>query len=152
MGGVNYIHWERTTCPSTEGTQLLYKGVAIGTWFLHTGGGSEYLCLPDTGPEYLNVTPGVQNERGQLYGVEYESHDTPPDFTSVANHNVPCAACYTSARGSKIMIPGKVSCPSSWTREYYGYLMTEYQKHKRMSFVCMENQFMIVLGSSIVFH
>jgi hypothetical protein len=25
-----------------------------------------------------------------------------------------------------IMIPAKTQCPSSWTREYYGYLMTIY--------------------------
>ena len=37
-----------------------------------------------------------------------------------------------------IMVPAKTECPSSWTREYYGYLMTEYHGHHRSSFDCVD--------------
>jgi hypothetical protein len=39
-----------------------------------------------------------------------------------------------------IMIPAKTQCPSSWTREYYGYLMTEreHASHRRSSFDCVD--------------
>ena len=39
-----------------------------------------------------------------------------------------------------IMVPAKTQCPSSWTREYYGYLMTERgdTHHYRSSFDCVD--------------
>ena len=128
-------------CPDTEGTQLVYSGVAAGSFYNHKGGGSDYLCLPDQ-PEFLGVTTGHQSGRAKVYGAEYETHasKSPPTFGNLVNHNVPCVACYTSARGAKIMIPGKVNCPSSWTREYHGYLMTEatYTDRQRMSYTCVD--------------
>ena len=36
------------------------------------------------------------------------------------------------------MIPGKYSCPFGWTREYFGYLMSERYDHKRSTFECMD--------------
>ena len=139
VGGANYIRWGRTTCPDTEGTQLLYSGVAAGSRHNQKGGAAEYLCLPDE-PEFLQVTAGHQGVRAGLYGTEYQTTDSPPAFGNKYAHNVPCAACSTSARGQKIMIPGKVNCPSSWTREYYGYLMTERNHviHYRMSYICVD--------------
>ena len=137
-GGVNYIRWGRTTCPDTEGTELLHTGMAAGAKSNKNGGGSKYLCLPDH-PEFLNVTLGFQRRRSEVYGADYESHNTPPAFRDLLHFNVPCVACYTSARGAKIMIPGKVNCPSSWTREYYGYLMSENNSHRgRMAYECMD--------------
>ena len=139
--GVTYIRWGRTACPDTEGTQLVYGGAAAGgTPDLSggfPGGGSEYLCLPNQ-PEFLNVTSGIQRRRSGVYGAEYESHDTAPAFGSLLHFEAPCAACY-STRSAKIMIPGKVSCPSQWTREYYGYLMSEAtQISGQSSYACMD--------------
>ena len=39
------------------------------------------------------------------------------------------AVCLTPKKSTKLMIPAKTSCPTSWTREYYGYLMTSYYNH-----------------------
>ena len=36
------------------------------------------------------------------------------------------------------MVPAKTECPSSWTREYYGYLTTEHNSHYRSSFNCID--------------
>ena len=36
------------------------------------------------------------------------------------------------------MIPAMASCPSSWTREYFGYLMSGHRSYKRSSFVCVD--------------
>ena len=54
------------------------------------------------------------------------------------NDNVPCAVCYVSTRPTVVMIPAKASCPPTWTREYYGYLMTEYKGHHRTMFECVD--------------
>ena len=132
-----YTRWGRTTCPTTSGTQLVYVGTAAGSWYSHNGGGANYLCLPDN-PNDLRYTDGVQNLRAYLYGAEYETHESAPLF-AVREHNVPCAVCYASTRGTVMMIPGKTVCPSSWIREYYGYLMAERYSHHRSTFECIDH-------------
>ncbi len=55
-----------------------------------------------------------------IHGAEYQG-----PLQGSVNHNVPCAVCYVSTRPTVITIPAKASCPLSWIREYYGYIMTE---------------------------
>ena len=47
-------------------------------------------------------------------------------FTSWTQY-VPCAVCHVSTRSAVLMIPAWCHCPSGWTVEYTGYLMSEYQ-------------------------
>jgi len=143
-GGVVYIRWGRTTCPNTTGTQLVYAGRAAGSHYTHAGGGAEYLCLPND-PDYLTYRDGAQSSRSYLYGAEYETNDGP--LSAVNEHNVPCAVCYASTRGTVLMIPGKTVCPSSWIREYYGYLMSEYHSHPRSKYECMDQSPQSIPGS-----
>ena len=141
-----YTRWGRTTCPTTSGIQLVYAGRAAGSYWNQKGGGAEYLCLPDD-PNYLRYTTGEQTGRAYLYGAEYETYHSTPLF-AVNNHNVPCAVCYASTRGTVMMIPGKTVCPSSWTREYYGYLMAEQQNHHRSTFECVDQSPQSIPGSA----
>jgi len=136
-----YTRWGRTTCPTTSGTQLIYAGRAAGSWYNQQGGGAEYLCLPDD-PNYLRYTNGVQDSRSYLYGAEYQTH-TSASQSAVLEHNVPCTVCYASTRGTVMMIPGKTVCPSSWIREYYGYLMAERYTHHRSTFTCVDHTIQI---------
>ena len=46
---------------------------------------------------------------------------TGPFPDSAHQQNVPCARCY-APRSAKMMIPGRISCPSRWTKEYSGML------------------------------
>ena len=121
-GGAVYTRWGRTVCPVTTGTELVYKGLAAGSDHLKTGGGANYLCITEQ-PQYLSST--IPAYRTALYGAEYHG----PVVGSLHDHNVPCAVCYTSQRSSKLMIPGRITCPQSWTEEYEGYLMTERSDH-----------------------
>ena len=144
-----YTRWGRTTCPNTTGTQLLYAGRAAGSSRNEKGGGANYLCLPEQ-PQYSTYTAGVQGGRAFLYGAEYQtggSYDNSP-LRSFHDHNVPCAVCYTSTRGTVVMIPARLTCPSSWTREYYGYLMAEYHRLHRRMFECMDQSPQSVPGSA----
>ena len=145
-GGVVYTRWGRTTCPTTSGTQLIYAGRAAGSWFNQNGGGANYLCLPDD-PNYLRYTNGVQSSRSYLYGAEYDSAENAP-LSAFYAHNVPCAVCYASTRGSVMMIPGKTVCPSSWIREYYGYLMAARHLHQRSTFECIDRSPQSIPGSA----
>ena len=139
-GGALYTRWGRTTCPGTPGTELVYSGLAGGGHYSHSGSGANYLCLPTT-PQYL--VSGIPSYYSYLYGAEYQH----PRFTT-HDHNVPCAVCYTSHRASKLIIPARITCPSSWTEEYEGYLMAEYYKHNRnVVYECVDKNAETVPGS-----
>ena len=46
------------------------------------------------------------------------------------------------------MVPAKYTCPTGWTREYYGYLMAEYYSlHYRSQFTCVDTAIKPVVGS-----
>ena len=144
-GGVTYIRWGRTTCPSTPGTQLVYKGRAGGTYYSDSGGGANKLCMPED-PEYSGrYQTGFQD--GYLHGAEYRISNG-QEFYSMNGHNVPCAVCYASTRVTLLMIPAKISCPSSWIREYYGSLMAENVYNQRSLFECMDRNPESVPGSA----
>ena len=114
-----YIRWGKTTCPFTPLTQLIYQGRATGSPHNFQGGGSDILCIPED-PEYLDFLANVQGTT-IVYGVEYRSRVGQP-LGSVFQENVPCAVC-SGTKSTVLMIPAKVTCPTQWRREYYGYLM-----------------------------
>ena len=45
------------------------------------------------------------------------------------------------------MIPAKTSCPATWTREYYGYLIAKHKKHKRSMYECVDKDMESIPGS-----
>ena len=145
-GGVVYIRWGKTSCPNITGTELLYAGRAGGSWFSHTGGGANYLCMPND-PDYLTYTPGVQG-LSPVYGAEYQA-----GLPNIHDHNVPCAVCYASTRVAVTIIPAKTRCPSTWTLEYSGYLMSAYRgvssnPHYRTMFECVDKSPDSIPGSA----
>ena len=88
------------------------------------------------------------DEHAYLYGAEYQTRggDNGP-LRSFHDHNVPCAVCYAPTQGTVVMIPARTTCPSSWTREYYGYLMADYHGHHRTMFECVDISPQSVPGS-----
>ena len=137
-GGVIYTRWGRTTCPTDQGTQLLYSGKAGGTRRQHTGGAANYLCMPDD-PDQLQYNSGVQGW-SYVAGVQYW-YGTMPSLSSNNYHNVPCAVCYVATRSVSVMIPAKTQCPTHWTLEYIGYLMSEYHNRNnggRTMYECVD--------------
>lgn len=144
-GGVTYVRWGRTTCPDISGTELVYKGRAAGSHYTHSGGGSNYQCIT-LQPENFDYGPGTV-DASLIYGAEYEMWGNIPQANlKLHNQNVPCAVCYVSNRSAILMIPGRYTCPQNWKREYYGYLMAEYYKHKRSTFECMDAKPKAVVG------
>ena len=131
-GGVTYTRWGKSSCPNVTGTELVYTGRAGGSHYSHSGGGANYLCMP-LDPEYtLPHQAGVMGY-SYVYGAEYEL-----PIQGTHNHNVPCAVCYVSTRETVLMIPAKISCLTSWTREYYGYLMSAVIVNYRTLFECVD--------------
>ena len=142
-GGATYTRWGKSTCPEVNGTQDVYCGITAGSHFTHSGGGANHLCMPKI-PEYsLPFSSSGPDYKTFIYGAEYEnpiqgSHD----------HNIPCAVCHVSTRSAVLMIPGKTTCPPTWTREYYGYLMAELYRHKRSTYECVDKAMESLPGSS----
>lgn len=145
-GGVVYIRWGRTTCPSVQGTELVYSGRAGGSYY-NQGAASNYLCMPNN-PHYSNHIPGVQGY-SYIYGAEYQIyHSGGPISYNRHDHNVPCAVCNVQERGSLLMIPAQKNCPNLWTKEYEGALMSGRRTERRTMYVCMDKDAESIPGSS----
>ena len=120
-GGTVYVRWGHDQCPSTA--QLVYSGRAGGSYYTHRGGGSNPQCLP-LDPIFLTPISGAQH-RGLMYGAEYQTHTDSNSHVHGRNqHDVPCVVCHVSNRTAVYMVPAKYTCPTGWTREYYGHLIT----------------------------
>ena len=123
-------------------------GIMGGEHYTHSGGGSQYLCLPRN-PKYDKYQNGHQNA-GYVFGTEYEvsQYNGNPFARNLHDHDAPCAVCFVQSRGSMLMMPARNDCPSGWTEEYHGYLMTSYHGHKHSSeFVCVDGNPEYVHGS-----
>ena len=104
------------------------------------------MCLPEV-PEYDETYKHVTSDfRAWVYSAEYQVHDFSP-YAGKHDHDVPCAVCRTTNRGSVMMIPAKMNCPAGWTKEYNGFLMAEYWKHHSSEFVCVDRNPEIRAGS-----
>ena len=112
-----------------------------GSNHLHSGGGSNYLCLPQN-PIYDKVQSGRQGA-SYIYGVEYEVDQYRGNKilpSSLHNHDAVCAVCHSEVRGSHVMIPARNVCPIGWTLEYKGYLMAGRYSHAgRTQYICVDN-------------
>ena len=145
-GGTVYVRWGHDQCPSTA--QLVYSGRAGGPLYNNPGGGSNPQCLP-LDPNFLTPISARPQHRDYMYGAEYYTYgDNKNPVKGVHINDVPCAVCHVSNRTAAYMVPAKYTCPTGWTREYYGYLMTEYHKTHRLQYICVDNAFEVVIGSS----
>ena len=141
-GGTVYVRWGHDRCPSAA--ELVYSGRVGGEKYTHSGGGSNPQCLP-LDPNYLRTQPELQDDVAVMVGAEYQTHIF---NRAVHDHDVPCAVCYVSQRSTVYMVPAKYTCPSEWTREYYGYLMAERWNHNPSQFTCIDSTFKSVVGSA----
>ncbi|KAK2174303.1 hypothetical protein NP493_812g02001 [Ridgeia piscesae] len=122
---------------------VIIAGFVAGSHHAHTGGGSNYMCLhrdPEWGPKNM---PGFQSY-SLIYGAVYKIFSNDPfskaNVQSLGENKVPCAMCHVTSRPTKLMIPARVTCPDGWTKEYAGYLMSEYHQSKgRTTYVCVDN-------------
>ncbi|XP_019854859.1 PREDICTED: short-chain collagen C4-like [Amphimedon queenslandica] len=140
--GVVYTRWGKTTC--RNGVELVYAGYAGGSDHSEHGGGANLLCMPTTGIGHLSTqNPGHYS---YIYGSEYESQNR---IWGNHNWNVPCAVCYVPDKSTKLQLPGRTTCPDSWTQEYKGYLMADHRGHRRNAvFECIDEAGERIPGSN----
>ena len=137
-----YTRWGRKSCPNDTGAQLVYEGITGGSGHQQSGGGANYVCLPKD-PQYMSTHVPAAS---YMYGAEYESVNG--IFSDKEDHDAPCAVCYISTKTVKLMIPARITCPSSWTIEYKGYLMAPYHDQKNTVYECVDENAESVPGSS----
>ena len=142
VGGVTYHRWGNSTCRS--GASLVYDGKTGSTFYWHKGGASNYICMPHD-PHYTLPYRAGNQRFSYVYGTEYE---VPPPGYNTRYHNAPCAVCYVATKHTTVMIPAHTSCPTDWTREYYGYLASESIYNYRTMYVCVDLAMESVPGSS----
>ena len=129
-----YERLGHSECPDTPGTSTIYTGFIVG--FSTTTGATTFQCLPTEkgSVKYYNDTfsryTGSGAEIRYLNLTEYQTFR--PGKT---NFDATCALCSVRVRNVIQMIPATYECPETWTREYYGYLMTGYFS---TTFVCVD--------------
>ena len=150
-GGAVYTRWGKKTCPSTA--ELVYSGRIGGSFYDQKGGASNYLCMPDN-PDYQAWFPSPDNQAtSPIYGTEFETdvpaHNIKGPLSAYHDDKIPCAVCSTAFRAQVLMIPAKLVCPSSWTLEYSGFLMSNYHGHYRTMFVCVDKIPDVIPGAPV---
>ncbi|XP_053393523.1 uncharacterized protein LOC123562973 [Mercenaria mercenaria] len=148
-GESTYVRWGRKTCPGNS-TSTMYSGYAAGSFYSHSGGAANYLCLPPD-PQWAYYEDSV-GSGGKVYGGEYELGDNHANGGShylgsnVRDEDAPCAVC-SSPRSSVIMIPSRLECYPGWTKEYSGYLMSgAYSQSSATEFICVDSHVDVLVG------
>ena len=134
--GATYVRWGRTVCP--PGAERIYEGLASSTANSVGGGTDESLCLPND-PEYLS-NDTTNWALGTLYDIQYSYRGSGSfPLANLHRENTPCAVCFVD-RSTILTIPAKYTCPTGWTREYYGYLATEHTTpgRRRKDTICVD--------------
>ncbi|XP_052784982.1 short-chain collagen C4-like [Mya arenaria] len=154
--GSSFIRWGRTSCEG-NGSDLVYSGYMAGTFVDKTKysgdhDGANYLCLSDN-PTWSHYSDNADNII-YLTGVEYSfnPHQTSDIISffgsNVFGQQVPCAACKVS-RGVTMMIPGRNTCNSGWTKEYSGYIVGPFAGYSHGSeYICLDDRPEGVVGST----
>ena len=127
-GGVVYTRWGSSNCSDVNGTELIYSGRAGGSAYYQS---ANILCMPEDPEHTLPFRHGYQADI-PFYMVSYPT-------ASMSQQNSLCAVCIATTRETVLMIPAKSSCPSSWTREYEGYLMAGSSSYTR-KFMCVDQE------------
>ena len=143
---------EKTGCPfrrklvaNNHFWPIWFLGLIGGEYYKHHGGGVNYLCLPHN-PKYGKYNDARQTS-GYVYSTEYKLSFNPLK-KNLFQHDAPCVVCFVKSRASMLMMPARNDCPSGWTVEYHGYLMTEYYAHnKQRDYICVDEDAEAIPGS-----
>ena len=105
MHGVVYTRWGESIC--SENTKIIYSGTTV------SGLSGNNLCLPP-----------FQHPGGMKHAPIDKQSNADPEATSLYQNEIPCSVCLALKHSTVLTISGKITCPTGWTREYIGHLMT----------------------------
>jgi hypothetical protein len=143
--GPTYVRWGRKTCPL--GSRLVYAGHAAGADGVgavsNSGGGFNFQCLHQSA-QYSETVVGQATTGARLYRVEYEtSNKGLTQMWGLHGRSVGCAVCATAGATGTFMQPGLATCPSGWSMEYEGFIMSSpaapsLANSQRTEYVCVD--------------
>jgi hypothetical protein len=114
-------------------------GYVGGSWYAHSGGAANYLCLPSD-PIWAKYDDTLA-DGGFIYGGEFWNLNHNDDLFGKRIHDLDptCSVCRSTSRGTSLMIPGRTECYPGWHAEYSGYLMTGYYGMAAASeYICVD--------------
>lgn len=120
-----YTHWGHATCAA--GDDVLYTGLAFGTYYAHTGGATKPVCYAanDAGAAYNGANHGSYLVPLGLYHSGSDSAFQVQGLTG--RRTIPCAVCATPRVCYEVV--GSRSCAAGWTAAYQGELAGGYYAH-----------------------
>lgn len=115
-----YKRWGRKDCPETA--TLVYHG-----YLVDSPSGSHFACHSKGSTHDLNSEQSVALQRVQ---------------NTIEKNQLPCSACHATLRRSQMMIRGWKVCPSGWTVEYRGYLLSPHKVNaaQRKQVICVDEK------------
>ncbi|KAG8176255.1 hypothetical protein JTE90_021352 [Oedothorax gibbosus] len=126
--GATYVYWGRNNC--TEDAEIMSTGFAMSTGPPHSGGGANFLCLPEK-PQYGNPVTN-EKEAAFLQNLNYQ-------FPGGDSSKLSCATCRLASRGSVSTFIGRGSeCPGDWDYVYDGLLASGSKSSFSTQFVCLD--------------
>ena len=143
--GVVYTIWGRPVCLLGAGRETIYPGWAASPHHHDSGGGANYMCLPDN-PAFASAANTDSEVQTKVAAVKLMTANEP--LEPVDGSYLSCAQCYVP-QAVGLMIPGQNTCPDDWVLEYAGYLMSakdtdstnvdpdEADQHFRSEYICV---------------
>ena len=87
--------------------------------------------------EYHDEATTANLNLATVHAAEYRMQDGRA-LDHLRNYIVPCAVCAVSSRSAQMMIPGRLTCPHTWTVEYTGWLVADRNNRNRAMFICLD--------------
>lgn len=97
-----YVHWGSKECPQSPMSYQLNSGYVSSSTNRGTGGGSDYLCLPND-PEKDDSEPNFGHDNasfisGAKYGLMDENPFTDNNVRYYYARGIPCSTCHLTNR------------------------------------------------------
>ncbi|XP_048577314.1 uncharacterized protein LOC116619038 isoform X1 [Nematostella vectensis] len=152
-----FVRWGKPHCNvyNRAQTTIIYTGRVASPHHTESGGGANYMCLPDKA-FYTNPANISRVDRAFLYPVKYgpvqKAYQKYPDHIlaimspeerkkhsePLDNKDVPCAMCQIDGATSSIMIPAHNICPPMWKKQYHGYLLSQKHNAEKTEYICVD--------------
>lgn len=119
-----------------------------GSSFDGTGNGANYQCLP-TSPVYDAFNTSANANRAGI-SVATLATDGSVLASNLNEKIIQCSMCQTITANTVTMLIGNNTCPSSWTTEYTGYLVSEQETSGRTGkgYACLKENPDLIDNSS----
>ena len=90
-------------------------------------------------PEYETVQAAANGAGARLFRLQYSTTAQGLwKLWGLHNEDVPCAVCQSTGSLATLMQPGNEMCPSGWSTEYTGFMMSAPTGRWRGEYVCVD--------------